>query len=81
MNIKLRVPARYRISYDPSDRQWSYLVERIIFFIWWPICKVRSENDAIVHIQGRMAKNYVQPKKILREYTEQDYLVDRITHG
>ena len=78
--MKLRRPARYRISHG-GDKEWPYLVERRVFFIWWNIFRVKSEEDAISNIRERMAKNFVQPKQILREYTEQDYLADKLKHG
>jgi len=81
MNIKLKRPARYRISRGGPDKDWPYLVERRAFFIWWNIFRTRSEQDAINNIRERMAKYYVPPKQILREYTEQDYLADKLKHG
>ena len=77
--MKLRRPPRYRIS-KGGDTEWPYLVERRFFFIWWNIFRVKSEEDAISNIQERMAKSFKPPKEILREYTEQDYLADKLKH-
>jgi hypothetical protein len=69
---------RYRINYDDRGDEWKYEVQRHICLIWWPCFRTRCEKDAISIIQERMAKKFRPKKQFICEYTEKDYLVDKL---
>ena len=72
---------KYRLLTDGKDNQYPYKVERRVLFIWWRSFRASTEDDAMNEIKRLMAKRYKARKEIIREYTEQDYLADKIKNG
>ncbi len=79
--MKLFPNLKYRISRDRNDQEWPYIVESKRFFLWTKKFQVATEEHAIAGIKNRIAKKYREPIQILREYTEADYLIDKLKNG
>jgi hypothetical protein len=69
---------RYRILKVDVEDGYNVQVEKRVLFIWVKQFRVTSQWDAEEEIRKRIAKKFKKKKELLREYTEADFLVDRL---
>lgn len=75
-NIKFK----YRIKLS-SNKNFPYLIQRKFFFFWMTVEQENSIDDAhwkIKYLAKKESDPESRPGAILFEYTEKDYLVDKL---
>ena len=72
--FKLRVI----VNPDSEDIDYPYLVQKKKWFIWHTTFKSRSEEDAIKTMKTVARHEALNPGSTVTEYTEQDYLSDKL---
>lgn len=76
MNNPLKM--KYRILKVDDEDGYNIQVDRKILFLWVKQFRVRHQGDAEEEIRKRIAKKFKKKKELVREYTEADFLVDRL---
>lgn len=68
---------KYRIRIG-KDVDYPYCVDKKGFLFWSSVGKHKSKSSAESQLQECVRLEVLRPGTILKEYTEQDYLADKL---
>lgn len=77
MSSNATVKFRYRVVVNDST-DYPFLVQRKGWFFWHSVGKCRGREEAEHDIRKMAKLELMRPGSVVLEYTEQDYLADKL---
>lgn len=68
---------RYRII-TSEDREHPYIIQKKGWFFWKTVDKCRNKESAGSDLERLIKQEYSRPGTVFFEYTEEDYLADKL---